>query len=162
MLRRRFRGEPWASAGNAGGRVCSGGVCWGCWAAAEVLAAEAVAVTLEAEDVGVVDEPVDHGCGDGVVAEDLAPGAEGLVAGDDQAGALVAGADEREHEVRCLGVERDVADLVNHEQRDQREAFEFRLELALALGFTEPGDPCGRGRELHALSCQARPDPPTR
>jgi hypothetical protein len=40
----------------------------------EVLAFEAVAVALEAEDVGVVDEPVDHCCGDGVVAEDLAPG----------------------------------------------------------------------------------------
>jgi hypothetical protein len=39
-------------------------------------------------------------------------------------GALVATADEREHEVRGLGVERDVADLVNDEQRDQREAFE--------------------------------------
>jgi hypothetical protein len=38
---------------------------------------------------------------------------KGLVARDDHAGALVAGADEREHEVRGLGVERDVADLVD-------------------------------------------------
>jgi hypothetical protein len=37
----------------------------------------------------VVDEPVDHGCGDDVVAEDLAPAAEGLVGRDDQAGAFV-------------------------------------------------------------------------
>jgi hypothetical protein len=59
--------------------------------AAEVAVFEAVAVALERDDVGVVDEAVDHGCGDDVVAEDLAPAAEGLVAGDDQAGALVAG-----------------------------------------------------------------------
>jgi hypothetical protein len=42
-----------------------------------------------------VDEPVDHRGGDDVVAEDLASGAEGLVAGDDQAGALVAHLDGR-------------------------------------------------------------------
>jgi hypothetical protein len=32
--------------------------------APEVLVAQAVAVALEGEDLGVVDEPVDHGCGD--------------------------------------------------------------------------------------------------
>jgi hypothetical protein len=31
------------------------------------------------EHIGVVDEPVDHGGCDGVVAEDLAPAAEGFV-----------------------------------------------------------------------------------
>jgi hypothetical protein len=45
---------------------------------------EAVAVAFEGDDLGVVDEAVDHGCGDHVVAEDLAPAAEGLVGGDDQ------------------------------------------------------------------------------
>ncbi len=67
-----------------------------------------------------MDEPVDHRGGDDVVAEDLAPGAEGLVAGDDQRGAFVAGRDEREHQVGGLGVEGDVADLVDDEQRDER------------------------------------------
>ena len=33
------------------------------------------------------------------------------------------------------------------------------LELALAFGFAEPGDPLGRGRELHALTGEARADP---
>jgi hypothetical protein len=47
-----------------------------------------VAVAFEAEDLGVVNESVDHG-GD-FVADDFAPAAEGLVAGDHQAGALVA------------------------------------------------------------------------
>jgi hypothetical protein len=32
----------------------------------------------------VVDEPVDHGGGDNLIAEHFAPAAEGLVAGDDQ------------------------------------------------------------------------------
>ena len=52
----------------------------------EVFVAQAVAVAFEGDDFGVVDEPVDHGGSDDVVAEDLAPRGEGLVAGDDQAG----------------------------------------------------------------------------
>jgi hypothetical protein len=60
------------------------------WAAAEVAVAEPVAVALEAENFGVVDEPVDHGGGDDLVAEDLVPAGEGLVAGDDQRRAPVA------------------------------------------------------------------------
>jgi hypothetical protein len=78
----------------------------------EVVVLEAVAVALQREDFGVVDESVDHGGGGGVVAEDLAAGAEGLVAGDDEAGALVAAGDEHEHEVRGLRIEWDVAGLV--------------------------------------------------
>jgi hypothetical protein len=61
----------------------------------------------------VVDEPVDHRGGDHVVAEDLAPAAEGLVGGDDQARALVARRDELEEEVGGFGFEGDVADLVD-------------------------------------------------
>nr|AEB33879.1 hypothetical protein [Mycobacterium sp. JS330] len=38
----------------------------------------------------MVDEAVDHRRGDDVVAEDLAPPSEGLVGGDDEAGAFVA------------------------------------------------------------------------
>jgi hypothetical protein len=42
--------------------------------AREVAVFEAVAVALEGEDLGVVDEAVDHRGGDDVVAEDLALG----------------------------------------------------------------------------------------
>ena len=94
----------------------------GCGDAAEVAVFEPVAVALEGDDLGVVDEPVDHGGGDDVVAEDFAPAAEGLVAGDDQAGAFVAGGDELEEQVRGFGFERDVADLVDDEQRDRGRA----------------------------------------
>ncbi len=125
---------------------------------AEVLASEPVAVAFEGEDLGVVDEPVDHRGGDHVVAEDLAPFAERLVRCDDHRGVLVAGADELEHEVRGLRVERDVADFVDDQQRDQREALELGFELVLAFGLRQSGDPLGRGRELDALPSQAGAD----
>ncbi len=47
--------------------------CAGGGDAAEVAVPEPVAVAFEGDDLGVVDEAVDHGCGDDVVAEDLAP-----------------------------------------------------------------------------------------
>jgi len=83
------------------------GLSW--WGAPEVAVFEAVAVAFEAEDFGVVDEPVDHGGGDDLVAEDLAPAAERLVAGDDEAGSLMAGGDELEEQVGGFGLEGDVA-----------------------------------------------------
>ena len=72
-----------------------------------VFALESVAVAFEDDDVGVVDEPVDHGGdGDGV-AEDLCPGGEVLVGGDDEGGSFVAGGDELVEEGGGVGVEGD-------------------------------------------------------
>jgi len=126
----RKRGAVGRSAALGGGGVgdwsgCFGALARGWWS--EVAVLQPVAVAFEGEDLCVVDEPVDHRDGDGVVAEDLAPCAEWLIRGDDQAGVLVAAGDEHEHEVRGLRVERDVADLVADQQRDAFEAFELVL-----------------------------------
>jgi hypothetical protein len=107
----------------------------------------------------VVDESVDHGGGGDVVAEDLAPAAERLVGGDDQAGAFVAAADEHEHQVRGLGVEWDVSHLVDDQQRDALEFVELVVEAAVALGVGERGDPFGRGAKRDAVTGQAGADP---
>jgi hypothetical protein len=80
--------------------------------AAQVAVLEPVAVALEADDLGVVHEPVEHGRGDHV-AEDLAPAPERLVGGDEQRGALLAGADQLQEQVGRLWLEGDVADLVD-------------------------------------------------
>jgi hypothetical protein len=86
----------------------------------------------------------------------ISPQAEnGFVAGDDQARALVAGRDEAEHQVGGLGIERDIADLVDHEQRDERQAPQLCVERIVALGLGEPGDPLGGGRERDAVAGQA-------
>jgi hypothetical protein len=147
-----------AALGGGGGGDRSG--CFGALAgwAAEVAVLQAVAVALEGEDFGVVDEPVDHRDGDGVVAEDLAPGGEWLVAGDDEARLLVAAGDEHEHQVRCLGVERYVAHLVADKDGDPLQAFELLLEAALSLCVGEQGNPLGRGAEQNALPGEACAD----
>ena len=47
----------------------------------------------------MVDDAVDHGGGDGLVAEDAAPSTERQVAGEDQRGVFVAAGDELEEQV---------------------------------------------------------------
>ncbi len=65
------------------------------WCAAElfvagVVVAEAVGVAVEVDHDAAVQEPVEHGGGDGGVAEDLAPGADAAVGGEHDRGFQVA------------------------------------------------------------------------
>ena len=110
----------------------------------------------------MMDQPVDHRGGGHVVAEDLAPGPERLVAGDDQRRAFVAAGDEHEHQARGLRVERDIANLVTDQQRDPVQPGKLLVEPALALGVGEEGDPFGRGAEEDALAGEAGADPRAR
>ena len=162
-LSRGGRTAAWAEAGQSGVPLVNGGrkltpwrqvkidplgwswfVGGGRGDAAEVAVFEPVAVAFEGDDFGVVDEAVDHGGGDDVVAEDLAPAAERLVAGDDQAGPFVAGGDELEEQVGGFGFEGDVADLVDDEQRVAAEPDELGLQPAGGVGVGEAGDPLRR------------------
>ena len=58
--------------------------------------AAAIAVGVDLDDVGVVDEAIDGGDGDGGVREHFVPFAERLIAGDHQAFALVTLGDQLE------------------------------------------------------------------
>ncbi len=107
--------------------------------APEVPVFEPVGVAFHAEDLGVVNEPVDHRRGDHLVPEDLAPGGESLVRSDDQRGPLVAGADQREHQAGGLGVKGDVADLVDDQKTAQTYRPSYRQKPRT---HTLPCDPC--------------------
>ena len=93
----------------------------------------------------MVYEPVDHGRRDGGVAEDLAPATEGLVGRDDHAGALVTGRDQLEEQVGGLGLEGDVADLVNDQQRDPAEPLQRFVQSPRGVLGGESVDPGRRG-----------------
>src|ERR1019366_6509827 len=98
-----------------------------------------------------MDEAAGQGGGDGVVAEDVAPAAECLVAGDDDAGGLVAGGDELEEQAGGLGLEGAVADLVDDEQGVAAQAGDFLLDAAGAVGGGEAAGPGGGGGEQDAV-----------
>ena len=89
----------------------------------------------------MVDEPVDHGCGDDVVGENLAPPPEWHVRGDADGALFVAGGDELEEQVRGVAVEGDVADLVDDEEFVTAKPFEFLLEAARGMSGVVATDP---------------------
>ena len=106
----------------------------------------------------MVDDAVDHRGGDGLVAEHAAPAAEGQVAGQDEGGVLVAAGHELEEQVRGVLLEGQVADLVDDDQPVAPQPRQFLGQPTGAVGFGEPGDPFGRGREQDALAVVRRSD----
>ena len=60
---------------------------------------EAIGFALDGEDLGVVDQAIDHGDDAGGVWKDLAPFGEGPVGGDDRAVVLVSAADHLEQQI---------------------------------------------------------------
>lgn len=61
-----------------------------------MVVAEPVGRSVEGDDDGAVQESVEHRGGDGGVAEDLAPGADGSVGGENDRGFQVALVDDLE------------------------------------------------------------------
>src|SRR5207244_407774 len=57
-----------------------------------------------------------------------------------------------------FGVEGDVSDFVDDEQRDEAEPAQLCFEAALSFRFAEAGDPLRGGRELDALAGEAGAD----
>jgi hypothetical protein len=107
----------------------------------------------------VVDQAVDHGCGDDVVGEGLAPAPERQVRGDHDRGLLVARRDELEEQVRRVLVERYVADLVDDDQPVASDLLELGLEGAGVMRGAEAGDPVRRGVEQDRVPCLGGLDP---
>ena len=78
-------------------------------------------------------EAVEDGRREHVVAEDGAPLADGLVRRDEEAAPLVAPRDELEEQVRSALLEGQVAELVDDQQLGLREERELRVERAVGL-----------------------------
>ena len=134
--RRRAESNAAGAAGLSGGSVFERRRAGG-WDGCVAAFAEAVALALKRDHGRVVHESVDQGRGDHRVAEDLAPGFEPAVAGDDDAAAFVAAGDQGEEEVRGLAFEGEVADLVDDQQLVALEALKFLVERVALLGFLE-------------------------
>lgn len=68
------------------------------------------------------------------------------------------GGRELEEQVGGLGLEGDVANLVDDQQRDAAEPVELILETPGVVSVGEPGDPLGSGRERDPVPSLAGPD----
>src|SRR5690606_17400999 len=114
---------------------------------------EAVALAADVDDVGVVEQAVEDGaCDHRVAAEDLAPGTEAFVAGQDDAATFVAARDHLEEQIALELVERQIADLVDDEQARVRVDLELLLEPVLLEGPRKRADQVVGGGKEHAAA----------
>ena len=91
----------------------------------------------------MVQQPVEQRCGDDWIAEDFAPFCKAAVRGEDHRAFFVAGVDELEEQIAAAGDHRQVADLVDDEQREAAEVPDFLAQRAFALRSRERGDDIG-------------------
>ena len=89
---------------------------------------------------------------DHAITEDLAPGAEALIAGEDQRSLLVAARDELEEEVRTDPIDGQVADLIDNQQPRYGVVLELLLEPTLPQCAREDRDHVRRGGEEDAVA----------
>ena len=84
-----------------------------------------------------MDEPVDQRRSDHLIAEDLSPGLEAAVGGDDDRASLIAAGDKGEQQVGGLALQRQVADLVVDQEPVALEAAQLVIERVGVLGGLE-------------------------
>ena len=114
--------------------------------------------SLGAEHVAVVQQSVEDGGGQDVVGEHAAPLGESFVAGQDDAAAFVAAADQLEHHVRRGPVQRQVANLVQDEDDGAEVGLEFLGEPAGGLGDAQLADGLIQAGEVDRVAGRAGRD----
>ena len=105
--------------------------------------AQAVTVAADRDHLAVMEEAIEDGGRHDRIAEYGAPFAHGAVTRNHQAAALVAARDELEEQVCCVGLERQIAELVDDQQLGVGEVaeplFQAAFECALASAATSVG-----------------------
>ena len=102
--------------------------------------------------MAAVREPIQQGRGHPFALEDLAPFAEGQVAGDQKAAPLVAIGEHLEEQLGAAAAERQVAELIADEQIDAVELGQQAVEAMLLMGLLQLTDQAGGGEEPHPFA----------
>ena len=118
----------------------------------DLTPSEAVAVAVEVEHDAAVQESVEHGGGDDVVAEDVAPGGDAAVGGEHDRGAEVALVDDLEERGCGFAGEREVAEFVDDEQGGAGEEAHSGGPSPLNGGAVAAGREVGGGGEVGAIT----------
>ena len=82
---------------------------------------QAIARSLDLEHDGMVQKPIEQRGGDHGIAEDLAPFGKAAIGGEDHGAFFVASIDELEEEIAAARYYRQIADLVDDQQREAAE-----------------------------------------
>lgn len=122
------------------------------------MLAHAVAGAFDLHDDGMMQEPVEQRGGEDGIAEHVAPFGKTPVRGEDHRSSFVPRIDQLEEQVAAAGCHRQVADLVNDEQRRPTEEAYALAQSAFSLGLGELGDEIGERDEVDELSGAHRLD----
>ena len=95
------------------------------------LLAEPIALSFDVDGARMVEQAIQNGRRDDRIAKDLAPGAQALIARQDDGTPFIATGDELEEQVRPLPINRDIADLINDEEVGLGEEPELVLQPIL-------------------------------
>src|SRR6185437_2761365 len=117
-----------------------------------------VAVAADVDDVTMMDEPVDQCRRHHLVAKDLPPFLKALVRGEYRRGVLVAATHELEEEHGPGVADREIADLVDDEQRGKAECLHPVQESARLTRLLERGDEIAQGAVVDAPPALGRGD----
>lgn len=116
------------------------------------MLAKAIAGAFDLDDDRVVEEAVEKGRSDNMVAEHFSPIDEAAVRCQDHDARLVASVDELEEQAAATRRHWKMADLVDDEERSARQEANALLELSFAFGLDERGDHVGQRLERDAFS----------
>ena len=120
------------------------------------LILHAVAFPLDDHGFSVVQEPVQHGAGEGaVVVEDFGPVFIGLVGGQQDGALLVTLADDLEEQIRAGFVDGQIAQFVHGQDSGLEVTFKFGFEPADGLRGGERVDDVHGGGEENRVPAQA-------
>ena len=114
--------------------------------------AHAVGLAVGDDDVGVVQEPVEHADGGGVFGQEPAPGLEGPVGGDAQGAAFVGGGDEPEQQLGAGVVERGEAEFVEDDQVVAEQGVDDLADGVVGQAAVEGLDEVGGGEVADPVS----------
>ena len=118
------------------------------------LGAQPIAVASDRQHVAVMQEPVEDGGGDDGVGEHRAPLGDAAVRGYQHRAGLVAAADELEEQMRGVGLERQIAKLIDDQQLRLGEADQLLVKPLLAMRLGEACDQRHCCRELYRVARQ--------
>ena len=110
----------------------------------------AIARALDLNDDGMVEQPIEQRGSDDGIAEQVAPFGEAAVGREDHRALFVSRVDQLEEQIAATRRDREVTDLVDHEQRRAAQEPDLLAQHAFALGLGEDGDQVGERDEVDA------------
>lgn len=107
---------------------------------------------LDLHDDGVVKQAIEKSRRDDGIAEHLAPFGEATIGREAHRALFVARVDELEEEVAAAGNDRQIADLVDHQERRSSQEADTFAQRAFVLGLGQGCDDIGQRGKGHALA----------